>query len=823
MAYFAKFTERGQRALLTAQREAAQLGRTYVGTEHLLLGVLSDPGAASVVLKGITVDAVRQEIIQILGRGDDNSPVRTMVYTPRTKKVLEQSVREARDLKQNYVGTEHILLALMREREGVAAHVMIKMGMDLNKAREELLRALNGGEEGASSASAPEQETPSLDQFSRDLTKAAQAGELDPVIGRAREIERIVQILSRRTKNNPVLIGEPGVGKSAIVEGLAQLIVEGSIPEILRGKRVVSLDLAGMLAGAKYRGEFEERLKNAMAEIRKAGNVILFIDELHTIVGAGASEGAIDAANILKPMLARGEMQCIGATTLKEYHKYIEKDSALERRFQPVNVGEPTREESVEILRGLRDRYEAHHRVHITDEAIIAAVNLSDRYISDRFLPDKAIDLIDEAASRVRIKAFTAPPDMKEQEARLEVLNKETQEAVAHEDFEKAANLRDQKKQLQNEMVERRKEWEQKRTSKVETVGEEEVAEIVSSWTGIPVKRMTESEAERLMHLEEILHRRVIGQDEAVKAVSKAVRRARAGLKDPNRPIGSFIFLGPTGVGKTELCKALGEALFGDEDSLIRIDMSEYMEKHSVSRMIGSPPGYVGHEEGGQLTEKVRRKPYAVILFDEVEKAHPDVFNVLLQILEDGRLTDGQGRVVDFKNTVVVMTSNAGAHTLKKQRSLGFGSSANDEKGYETMRENIMDEVKRIFRPEFLNRVDEIIVFHALEQDEIDRIAALMLANVQKRLRERDIDLEVDESAIKLLSAAGYDLQYGARPLRRAIQRMVEDALSEEILNGKIKLGDRVFMTAKDDQLVFSPLAKEGELPPAQPAYQNND
>ena len=560
-----------------------------------------------------------------------------------------------------------------------------------------------------------------------------------------------------------------------------------------------------------------------MAEIRKAGNVILFIDELHTIVGAGASEGAIDAANILKPMLARGEMQCIGATTLKEYHKYIEKDSALERRFQPVNVGEPTREESVEILRGLRDRYEAHHRVHITDEAIIAAVNLSDRYISDRFLPDKAIDLIDEAASRVRIKAFTAPPDMKEQEARLEVLNKETEEAVAHEDFEKAANLRDQKKQLQNEMVERRKEWEQKRTSKVETVGEEEVAEIVSSWTGIPVKRMTESEAERLMHLEEILHRRVIGQDEAVKAVSKAVRRARAGLKDPNRPIGSFIFLGPTGVGKTELCKALGEALFGDEDSLIRIDMSEYMEKHSVSRMIGSPPGYVGHEEGGQLTEKVRRKPYAVILFDEVEKAHPDVFNVLLQILEDGRLTDGQGRVVDFKNTVVVMTSNAGAHTLKKQRSLGFGSSANDEKGYETMRENIMDEVKRIFRPEFLNRVDEIIVFHALEQDEIDRIAALMLANVQKRLRERDIDLEVDESAIKLLSAAGYDLQYGARPLRRAIQRMVEDALSEEILNGKIKLGDRVFMTAKDDQLVFSPLAKEGELPPAQPAYQNND
>ena len=823
MAYFAKFTERGQRALLTAQREAAQLGRTYVGTEHLLLGVLSDPGAASVVLKGITLDAARQEIIQILGRGDDDSPVRTMVYTPRTKKVLEQSVREARELKQNYVGTEHILLALMREREGVAAHVMIKMGMDLGKAREELLRALSGGEENASSASAQEQETPALDQFSRDLTKAAQAGELDPVIGRAREIERIVQILSRRTKNNPVLIGEPGVGKSAIVEGLAQLIVEGSIPEILRGKRVVSLDLAGMLAGAKYRGEFEERLKNAMAEIRKSGNVILFIDELHTIVGAGASEGAIDAANILKPLLARGEMQCIGATTLKEYHKYIEKDSALERRFQPVNVGEPTREESVEILRGLRDRYEAHHRVHITDEAILAAVNLSDRYISDRFLPDKAIDLIDEAASRVRIKAFTAPPDMKEQETRLEVLNKETEEAVAHEDFEKAANLRDQKKQLQNEMTERRKEWEQKRNSKVETVGEEEVAEIVSSWTGIPVKRMTESEAERLMHLEDILHRRVIGQEEAVKAVSKAVRRARAGLKDPNRPIGSFIFLGPTGVGKTELCKALGEALFGDEDSLIRIDMSEYMEKHSVSRMIGSPPGYVGYEEGGQLTEKVRRKPYAVILFDEVEKAHPDVFNVLLQILEDGRLTDGQGRVVDFKNTVVVMTSNAGAHTIKKQRSMGFGSGSSDEKSYEAMRENIMDEVKRLFRPEFLNRVDEIIVFHALEQEEIDRIAALMLSGVQKRLRERDIDLEVDDSALKLLSAAGYDLQYGARPLRRAIQRMVEDALSEEILEGKVKLGDRVSMSAQDGKLVFTPLPREKESSSAQPVYQNND
>jgi len=609
-----------------------------------------------------------------------------------------------------------------------------------------------------------------------------------------------------------VLIGEPGVGKSAVVEGLAQLIIDGNIPEILRNKRVLSLDLASMLAGAKYRGEFEERLKNAMAEIRKAGNVVLFIDELHTIVGAGASEGAIDAANILKPMLARGEIQCIGATTLNEYHKHIEKDAALERRFQPVNVGEPNKDESVAILMGLRDRYEAHHRVQITDEAIKAAVALSDRYISDRFLPDKAIDLIDEAASRVRIRAFTAPPDMKEQEAKLEALNKETEEAVANEDFEKAAKLRDMKKQLNNEMAQRRKEWEQRRNSKIEIVGEEEVAQIVSAWTGIPVQRMTEDEATRLINLEKILHDRVIGQDEAVKAVSRAVRRARAGLKDPNRPIGSFIFLGPTGVGKTELCKALGEALFGDEDSLIRIDMSEYMEKYSVSRMIGSPPGYVGYEEGGQLTEKVRRKPYAVILFDEVEKAHPDVFNVLLQILEDGRLTDGQGRVVDFKNTVIVMTSNAGAHEIKKQRSLGFGSKAGADSGYTDMKDNIMEAVKRTFRPEFLNRVDEIIVFHALEQNEIDQIARLLMRSVEARLSERGIELEVDDEALRLISSSGYDLQYGARPLRRAIQRLVEDSLSEEILLGNIKLGDRVRACSVDGELKFISVKKDQEM-----------
>ena len=817
MAYFAKFTERGQRALLAAQTEAAQLGRTYVGTEHLLLGVLTEPGAATSVLKGITLDKARTEIVQILGRGEEALKSQQMVYTPRTKKVLEQSVREARDLKQNYVSTEHILLALMREREGVAAHVLIKMGLDLSKARDELLRILTGSDDAPNSTQDGQGiDTPVLNQFSRDLTESARSGELDPVVGRGTEIERIVQILSRRRKNNPVLIGEPGVGKSAIVEGLAQLIVEGNIPEILRGKRVISLDLASMLAGAKYRGEFEERLKNAMAEIKKAGNIILFIDELHTICGAGASEGAIDAANILKPALARGEMQCIGATTLNEYHKRIEKDAALERRFQPVNVGEPSREESVEILKGLRDRYEAHHRVCITDEAILAAVYLSDRYISDRFLPDKAIDLIDEAASRVRIKAFTAPPDMKEQQERLESLNKETEEAVAHEDFEKAAHLRDRKKALQNEMSQRRSEWEQCRNSKVEIVGEEEVSQIVAAWTGIPVSRITEDESQRLINLESILHERVIGQDEAVKSVARAIRRARAGLKDPHRPIGSFIFLGPTGVGKTELCKALAEALFGDENSMIRIDMSEYMEKHSVSRMIGSPPGYVGYEEGGQLTEKVRRKPYAVILLDEVEKAHPDVFNLLLQILEDGRLTDGQGRVVDFKNTVIVMTSNAGAHAIKKQRTLGFGSAEDRERTYESMKENIMGEVKNIFRPEFLNRVDEIIVFHALEQAEIDEIAKLLLHQVCKRLEERGIVLDVDESALKLISKSGYDLQYGARPLRRAIQRMVEDALSEEILMGKISLGDRVRATEQADKLVFEPVKEpEKELLPA--------
>ena len=800
MAFFAKFTERAQRALLAAQKEAASMRRNYVGTEHLLLGVMRDPGKAGAVLNAVSIDEVRAVVLQMVGEGDDTVNVKTMSYAPRTKKVLEQSAREARDLGQNYVGTEHLLLALLFEREGVAAQALMRLGMNLNEARNELLRACGGEKaDDAQENSA----TPTIDQYARDLTKLARQGELDPVIGRTTEIERIMQILCRRRKNNPVLLGEPGVGKSAVAEGLAQMIVSGEVPEILRGKRLVQLDLSGMLAGAKYRGEFEERLKNAMAEVQKEHNIILFIDELHTLVGAGAGEGSLDAANILKPLLARGELQCIGATTLSEYHKKIEKDAALARRFQPVMVNEPSMDESVAILMGLRDAYEAHHKVTITDEAIEAAVRLSDRYISDRALPDKALDLIDEAASRVRLHAFTAPLDMKEQEERLESLSQEIEEAVAAENFEKAAELRDQKKRLQSDMEARRQEWERQRDAKVGRVGEEEVAGVVAAWTGIPVKRMTEDEAAKLVRLEDTLHGRVIGQDEAVTAMARAVRRARAGLKDPRRPIGSFIFLGPTGVGKTELCKALAEALFGDDDSMIRIDMSEYMEKHTVSRMIGSPPGYVGFDEGGQLTEKVRRKPYSVILFDEVEKAHPDVFNVLLQILEDGRLTDGQGRVVDFKNTVIVMTSNAGAHTIRKQRTMGFGGSADTAKGYEAMKESIMGEVKKIFRPEFINRVDEMIVFHELEREDIRRIAALMLRDVAKRLESQGIALEIGEDAVELLAAEGYDSIYGARPLRRAIQRMVEDALSDEILLGNIRLGGKVAMGVLDGKLSF--------------------
>ncbi len=809
---FDRFTERAKRALDGAQQSARELGHDYVGTEHILLGLMVEPGAIlEKILKGISYENAKDYVLRLIGRGEGNE---LRGYTPRSKKILEAAITEARGLHHNYVGTEHLWLALMREREGVAARVLADLGVDLRTAREQLLAQLS--EEGepeeteAPAQSGKQGKTKTLDQFGRDLTKAAENGELDPVIGRASEVERVIQILSRRTKNNPVLIGEPGVGKSAIAEGLAQMIASGNMPENLRGKRVFSLDLASLVAGSKYRGEFEERLKNALGEMKKAGNVILFIDELHTLVGAGSAEGAMDAANILKPALARGELQCVGATTLDEYRKHIEKDAALERRFQPVNVGEPSQEETIAILNGLRDRYEAHHKVCITDEAIAAAVTLSSRYISDRFLPDKAIDLVDEAASRVRIRSYTPPPDMKETQDRLDTILKEKEEAVAHQDFEKAAGLRDQERTVRAEMDAKRKEWEDQRNGVRETVGEAEITQIVAAWTGIPVVQLTEDESQRLLKLEDMLHQRVIGQEEAVSAVSRAIRRARAGLKDPKRPIGSFIFLGPTGVGKTELCRALGEAMFGDENAMIRIDMSEYMEKHSVSRLVGSPPGYVGYDEGGQLTEKVRRKPYSVILFDEVEKAHPDVFNILLQILEDGRLTDSQGRVVDFKNTVVVMTSNAGAHSLMNQRRMGFGDSASDPvaqaRSYEQMKETIMTEVKNLFRPEFINRVDELIVFHSLEQEHIDAIAKLMLGQVVKRLEERDVHLEIEPEAVQFLAKEGFDAQYGARPLRRAIQRMVEDALSEEILAGRIALGDRVHAKLEDGKLEFHKL-----------------
>ncbi len=807
MAFFGRFTERAQKALLYAQEEARGLGHNYVGTEHLLLGLLrEDGGAAAQVLKsmGIENEKIREQVEKLVGKGSFNF-TEGFGYTPRTKRVMELSFYEARNLGHNYVGTEHLLLSLIREGEGVAARILKDSGVDLEHVREQIIRLLKEeGVETHQGKGKAKSDTPTLDQYGRDLTYMASEGKLDPVIGREKEIERIIQILSRRTKNNPVLIGEAGVGKTAVAEGLAQKIHGGNVPEILKDKRIVTLDLAGMVAGAKYRGEFEERLKNIMQEIRQANDVILFIDEMHTIIGAGAAEGAIDASNILKPALARGEIQAIGATTLDEYRKHVEKDPALERRFQPVMVGEPSKEESEQILFGLRDKYEAHHKVRISDEAIKAAVDLSDRYISDRYLPDKAIDLIDEAASRVRLQSITAPPDLKELEDKLENLMKEKEEAVMNQNYEKAAKIRDEEHRIKEQLEERKSNWNSHSTANSETVGEEEIAHIVASWTGIPVTKLTEGETERLLNMEKILHERVIGQGEAVKAVSRAIRRAHAGLKDPKRPIGSFIFLGPTGVGKTELCKALAEALFGDEDAMIRIDMSEYMERHTVSRLVGSPPGYVGYEEGGQLTEKVRRKPYSVVLLDEIEKAHPDVFNILLQILEDGRLTDSKGRTVNFRNTVVVMTSNVGAHTIRKQKTLGFTSSDDMAASeYEKMKDNILDELKKTFRPEFLNRIDETIVFHSLDDEDLRKIVRLMLHNVAKRLAEQDIHLEVTDAAQEYMSKEGFDVTYGARPLRRVIQRMIEDNLSEEILAGRIKIGDRVKVDYRDNKLVF--------------------
>ena len=825
MPIFGCFTQKAQQTLGLAQRIAADLQQPYVGTEHILMALLK--GNASVpkaVSERMSFESLTEELkkeIAALNDPEANKvPGARIELSPRAKKTLENSMLESRKLGQNYVTVEHLWLALLGNDDGVAGALLRRAGVDLSAAREELLRQMreNAGNEEplrqfpgmmpfaqvrSRQGGNGQGEKSQLDKYSRDLTAAAEKNELDPVIGREKEIQRIIQILIRRTKNNPVLIGEPGVGKSAVAEGLAQRIVQGNVPELLRGKRVLSLDMGSLVAGTKYRGEFEERLKNMMDELHKAGNVLLFIDEIHTIIGAGGSEGSLDAANILKPALSRGEIQCIGATTLDEYRKHIEKDAALERRFQPVNVGEPTSEETLSILYGLRDRYEAHHKVRITDEALGAAVKLSERYIPDRFLPDKAIDLMDEAASRVRIQACTAPPDVREQEKRLEAVLIEKKEAISHQDFEKAAALRDQERNLNREIEEKRAEWTRSQTNARDVVTEEDIAQVVSQWTGIPVSRMTEQEAQRLIRLEETLHRRLVGQEEAVSAVARAIRRARAGLKDPKRPIGSFIFLGPTGVGKTELCRALGEAMFGDEDAVIRLDMSEFMEKHTVSRMMGSPPGYVGYEEGGELTEAVRRKPYSVVLLDEIEKAHPDVFNVLLQILEDGRLTDNTGRTVSFKNTIVVMTSNAGAK-LTGGRSMGFGSAQRDEvRDYETMKESVMKEVKELFRPEFINRVDELIVFHALTEEEICRITEMMLKQVASRLEEQEIRLLWDEKVTKKLAEDGYDPKFGARPLRRLIQRTVEDTLSEELLQGRVSLGQEVRLTVKDGEITL--------------------
>lgn len=794
---FGRFTERAQKVLALSQEEAVRLGHNNIGTEHILLGLVSEgEGIAAKALHaiGLGADKIRAEVESLIGKGNEVS--QTIHYTPRAKKVIELSMDEARKLGHSYVGTEHILLGLIREGEGVAARVLNNLGVSLNKARQQVLQLLGSSESGGSQNGRNTQSnnnasTPTLDSLARDLTSIAKEGNIDPVIGREKEIERVIQVLSRRTKNNPVLIGEPGVGKTAVAEGLAQQIVQNEVPEILRDKRVMTLDMGTVVAGTKYRGEFEDRLKKVMEEIRQANNVILFIDELHTLIGAGGAEGAIDASNILKPSLARGELQCIGATTLDEYRKYIEKDAALERRFQPIQVDEPSVEESIQILQGLRDRYEAHHRVTITDEAIEAAAKLSDRYITDRFLPDKAIDLIDEAASKVRLRSYTTPPNLKELEQQLEEVRKEKDAAVQSQEFEKAAALRDDEQKLKKELEVTETKWKEKQGQENSEVTVEDIASVVSTWTGVPVSALTKDESERLLHMEDILHDRLIGQEEAVKAVSKAIRRARAGLKDPKRPIGSFIFLGPTGVGKTELARALAESMFGDEDAMIRIDMSEYMEKHATSRLVGSPPGYVGYEEGGQLTEKVRRKPYSVVLLDEVEKAHPEVFNILLQVLEDGRLTDSKGRTVDFRNTVLIMTSNVGANELKRNKYVGF-SLGDEEQNYKDMRSKVTTELKKAFRPEFLNRIDETIVFHSLEKKHMKNIVELMVKELQKRLTEQEIDFVLSDKAIEKIANEGFDPEYGARPLRRSIQKNVEDLLSEELLKETIKKGEKV-------------------------------
>jgi ATP-dependent Clp protease ATP-binding subunit ClpC len=799
---FERFTDRARRVVVLAQEEARMLNHNYIGTEHILLGLIHEgEGVAAKALEslGIALEGVRQQVEEIIGQGQQ-APSGHIPFTPRAKKVLELSLREALQLGHNYIGTEHILLGLIREGEGVAAQVLVKLGADLNRVRQQVLQLLSGyqGKEPAESGSQRGEGTPSsslvLDQFGRNLTQSAREGKLDPVIGREKEIERVMQVLSRRTKNNPVLIGEPGVGKTAVVEGLGQAIVKGEVPETLKDKQLYTLDLGSLVAGSRYRGDFEERLKKVLKEIRTRGDIILFIDELHTLVGAGAAEGAIDAASILKPMLARGELQTIGATTLDEYRKHVEKDAALERRFQPIQVGEPSVAHSIEILKGLRDRYEAHHRVSITDPALVAAATLADRYINDRFLPDKAIDLIDEAGARMRIRRMTAPPDLREFDEKIADVRREKESAIDAQDFEKAARLRDEEKNLIGQKTEREKQWKSGDLDVVAEVDDEQIAEVLANWTGIPVFKLTEEETTRLLRMEDELHKRIIGQEDAVKAVSQSMRRTRAGLKDPKRPSGSFIFAGPSGVGKTELTKALAEFLFGDDDALVQIDMGEFHDRYTASRLFGAPPGYVGYEEGGQLTEKVRRKPFSVVLFDEIEKAHSEVYNTLLQVLEDGRLTDGQGRIVDFKNTVIVFTSNLGTQDISKAVGLGFQSGADAGSNYERMKNKVTDELKKHFRPEFLNRIDDIIVFHQLTENEIVQMVDLLIGRTEKQLANKDMALELTDAAKKLLAQRGFDPVLGARPLRRTIQREIEDQLSEKILFGEIESGQIVLV-----------------------------
>lgn len=796
-----KFTNRAEKAIKIANTTAEELGHSYIGTEHLLYGLSEEGnGVASKVLElqEVTPDKILQEIEELIGFVDiDNEKVETSGFTPRTKRVIENAFREAKKIGSEFIGTEQLLVGIMQEADSVAVRILLDLNVSPQKIYNEIAKVINEEDFNQTDSSDNKNigsysSTPTLNQYGADLTKQAREGKLDPVIGRKDEIERVIQILSRRTKNNPCLIGEPGVGKTAVVEGLAEKIVLGDVPELLKNKRVVTLDITSMIAGAKYRGDFEERIKKSLNEVKKVSDVILFIDEIHTIVGAGAAEGAVDAANILKPLLARGEIQLIGATTITEYRKYIEKDSALERRFSPVTVEEPSIEDTIKILEGIRDKYEAHHNVKITDEAIVSAVNLSVRYITDRFLPDKAIDLVDEASSKLKMKTYTRPEKLKELEEKISQIDNEKEEAILVQDFEKAANLRDEEQKLLEKLEKDNKRWENKSSRNVTILNEEDIAEVIANWTNIPVKKLTQDENEKLKNLEEVLHKRVVGQNEAVEAVAKAIRRGRVGLKDPNRPIGSFLFLGPTGVGKTELSKALAEAMFGNEDAMIRIDMSEYMEPHSISKLIGSPPGYVGFDEGGQLTEKIRRKPYSVILFDEVEKAHPDVMNMLLQILEDGRLTDSQGRTVNFKNTVIIMTSNIGARIITDRKLLGFAAGSEDSKKeenkqYESTKKDVMAELKKEFKPEFINRIDEIIVFHKLVEEDIMQIIGIMLKQVEGRLKANNIEVEIDESVKKYIFEKGFDKNYGARPLRRAIQTYVEDEISEAILDGKVK------------------------------------